>query len=597
MIICIFLISGNIKDVFFLFIVDKITVNKIIAKLETTVSNSTIQTVSNNIDTNLDLKELKNEPFPICEDKIMKHEEVSTSVKDDITYKEEKSIVATKKIINKINRRISARKSKKIIQTSNDKKENLGKINVDKVAKKKAPTKRSYKTLSKLGANKILKQQDETSENYTKLQLYKINTEGCLKCNLLPLTSVRSETTMYDTKFSCPNITRQQELNQYALENNTNMLQNSEYNNLKYTNQQEMSAATYWVPVSKTDNFVLNNTNKMQTEMGQSSYINDNQHHACTVAADYNWKQNENPYFNSVINSTSPYKLLPENRNKTYYPCSIYSPNCIWNNEYMQNFPRSNATFQQTANNVLSSNYTVLPVNTSNNFLSPAVRSLNPFYYYPPLLTDDNFKKFYCTSFNNNGCELMVKKENVMPLLDNWHHSNSLRIPTTNSFNIAPTTPMWYNATSSILPDASTSIISDMDKTQFRCEQNAYLTNYYNADMHSTKGNVYKDQRQENYHFSSYVKPALQNTLPAITTLLNIPIDMHASESYQANNELTSILTHQNNTATNIDSSMMSNIADLSFEMAAVDVPEESNTSCMYIKDKKVLCEALESIL
>lgn len=570
---------------------NEVATNKIIVKLGTIACNSTTQTNGNNVDINLDCKELKNEPFYIYEDKIIKYEEISTSVKNDIMHG--KPDITAEKVTNKVNRRVSSRKGKKTNQVADDKKENLKKVNAGKVVRQKAPTKKSCKSSSKLGANQILKQEHKESlENYTKVDLYKINTEGCLKCNLSPFTHVKSQAKMYDTKFSCPNVTRQQDLNQYNLEN-TNVLQHLDYNSLKCTNQQAMSATNSWMTVPKpNENFALNNPiNNTQTETGQSSCIND-KHHAYTLATDYSWRQNENPYFNSIINSMDSYKLLAEN--KTYYPYNIYNPNCIWNNLYMQNFSRNNSTFQQTTSNV-SPNYAVLPINASNNFLNPTATPFNPFYYYPPLLTDDNLKKLYYTSLSNNGCDLTVKKENVMPLLDNWHHSNSSMIPSNSSLNIPPTTSTWYNAPSSSFLDASTSTTSDADKEQFKCEQNAYLTNHYNADM--TKASVYKNQWREKDQFVSYVKPAVQNTLPAITTILTpTPIGTYTLEPYKTDNGLTSNLTHHSDTVTSTNS-MMSNIADFPSETTAVNVPEELNAPCVYSKDKKLISEVLESIL
>ncbi|XP_032666674.1 asparagine-rich protein-like [Odontomachus brunneus] len=568
--------------------VNEVTMSKTIVKLGTNVRDLTTQSDENNVDINLDRKELENEPFRIYKDKIIKHEEISSSIKNDIMY--EKPVITTGKMTSKVNRRVSVRKAKKTSQVADNNKENIKKVNTNKVVRQKASTKKSCKTSLKLCANQILKEDKESLENHTKVDLCKINTEGCLNYNFMPFTHVKSQTKMYDTKFSCPSVARQQELNQYNLENNTNILQHLDYNNLKYTNQQAMSATNSWMTVPKpNESFTLNNTiNTTQTETGQSSYINDKHH---TLATDYSWRQNENPYFNSIINSMDSYKLLAEN--KIYHPYNIYNPNYImshWNNLYMQNLPRTNATFQQAINNV-APNYSILPINASNNFLNPAVTSFNPFYYYPPLLTDDNLKKLYYTNLNNNGRDFTVKKENMMPLPDNWHHSNSL-IPSNNSLNIPATTSTWYNAPSSSFLDASTATTSDVDK-EFKCVQNTYLTNHYNTDM--TKASVYKDQWREKDQFVSYVKPALQNTLPAITTILTpTPIGTHAFEPYKADNGLASNLTHHSNTVTSTDD-MMSNIADFSSETTGVDVPKE--VPCIYTKDKKLISEVLESIL
>lgn len=556
--------------------------NKTTVKLETSPYSQVIQTNANNAGIYLDRRELKDELSRIHEDKIIKHDETNSLVQNDITYKEKEPTVTAENVIAKTKR---VRKSKRNNQLVDDKKENLKKVNSVKTVKQKASIKKSDKTSSKLlDMNKFLKQKaKELAEN---VELYKINSEECLKCSLLPFTALKPET-KHDAKFLYPHVMRQQELNQYGSENNTNVLQHLDYNNLKYMNQQAVPVTNSWVTAPKSnENFVLNNNTS--SEAGQNSYIND-KHHAYSAAIDYSWKQNENPYFNSFTNSADPYKLLSEN--KAYCRCSIYGPNYIWNNMCMENFPRTNATFQQAVNNV-ASNY-VPPANSSTNFLNPPTTPFNPFYYRQPLLTDDNFRKLYYMNQNSSRCELPMKKENVAPLLDNWHHASSLLIPSNSNLNVPPTIPTWYNTPPLSSLDASTSAISNTSKVPLKCEQSTYFGNY-NADM--TKVSVHKDQWREKDYFVPYVKPALENTLPMT--------DTHGSDPYKADNELlTNIFTQQNteyrSTTTNTDNSMASDLANHSSEMNVVDVPEDLHTSSIYSKDtsKTLIAKVLESIL
>ncbi|XP_014467661.1 PREDICTED: uncharacterized protein LOC106740793 [Dinoponera quadriceps] len=560
--------------------VDQTSVDKTIVKSEISACNSTIESIANNIDRYLDHKELKNEPSQICEDKIIRHEGPNVSAKDN----EEKPIPYIVEKATKVNRRVSTRKTKKDNQLAEDKKESLKKANPAKVVKRRATSRRTTKASSKLlDVTKLLKQGDkELVGNCSKVGLYKVNSAGCFKCTLPPF--VRPETKVCDVKFSNPDVARQQESSQYDPENNADVLQHLNYNNLKYRNhQQVIPVVNSWMTALKGDeNFVLNNSiNNAQTEAGQCGYratTNDKQHHAYTTVADYSWKQNENPHYNSFVNSTDhSYKLLAEN--KVHYPCgTVYRPSCLWNNMYMENFPWTNAAFQQAAGNV-APGY-VLPVNSSGNFLNPAAMPFNHFHCYQPLLMDENLKKLYYSSLNSN--EFPVRKENTTtPLFDNWHQPSVSMIPSNSSSSIP--TAAWYNAASpSVSLDASTSAISNAGKAELK-QQSAYFgINHYNAD--TTKASVYKD------HFSPYARPALENALPAI--------DTHGLDLYKTDDGLTTgTFVQQNSTAINTDNGIMSDMANPTSETNSVNPPEELRTSCMYTKDKKLISKVLESIL
>lgn len=436
-----------------------------------------------------------NEAIQNCEDKEVHYEEKYVPVGNE-AYKQDE-VTTDKIVIDKMNTEVinkRTRRSNRLLV--NDKKENLKTTICGKVLKQKRTTKKSNKTVQNTISNEML------------TMLYKkLESEKYEKSMLPSFESIRPNNPN-NTLHIPYGIAKQEESHyNYSTNNNRNMLQYLDYNNLRHENlkQPALINSNPWSIVSKNgQNFILNNIANTQNQVGQTGFINDKQYHNA-YTADYNSKQNENPYYSSIKSTDS--RQLFDIENKVFRcSCNVCTSN-MWNNMHtgVEVFPKKeNATVQQIANNNILSY--IPPTVIANDTWNTAVGSFNYSPNYQSLQADYNFKRLFYSGFNtmnnvnNNGYNVMAKR-NIMSPLNNWNpHINHLTIPYNSNTNVT------LDASIPSEPLPSSSFYTSNNSTQF--------SNYYNKDLVKMDMSQYKER--DNFNPSTI--PSFENSLPTTNT-------------------------------------------------------------------------------
>lgn len=401
----------------------------------------------------------KNEPCPTEADASTVNNEVNQEAKVWVIV--EKTASNTKKKASKK----KATNSQLLTGTCNQNK-NLKKTSKPNKVVKQKPTRKSSR-IAAINLSKIANQKENELINYTKMELYKLNSERYLKQAFLSqlayaLNDPNSTSTMNIPHYAA---TKQQELNQLCLDNSRNMLQYSDYNNLRHLNQQATMTNSNFLQAPRNDqNLTLNNVTNIQYET-KSSNFSDNKY--CytygTAATDYNQKQNENPNFpvgsinyytmkNNMYNN--PYPLENNMYNNRYYPYNFPGASNTWNNVYSSDFPRMNATSQEVANNValkystseqMTNNVVNYATSTatanSANFANVTTELYNnPASYYQSIQAGYNSEKLNYTKLDTINYDTsseykrrLMMNENLMCPCDDCHCPCSLTMLSSNS--------------------------------------------------------------------------------------------------------------------------------------------------------------------
>lgn len=488
-----------------------------------------------------------NETIQNWEDKEIHYEGRYMPVRNE-AYKQDE-VTADKIVIDKMNTEVinkRTRRSNRLLV--NDKKENLKTTICGKVLKQKRTTKKSNKTIQNTISNEML------------TMLYKkLESEKYEKSMLPSFGSIRPNNPNNTLHISY-GIGKQEESHyNYSTNNNRNMLQYLDYNNLRHENlkQPTLVNSNPWSIVSKNgQNFILNNIANTQNQVGQTGFINDKQYHNA-YTADYNSKQNENPHYSSIKSTDS--RQLFDIENKVFCCSSNVCTSNMSNNMHtgVEVFPKKeNATVQQIANNNILSY--IPPTVIANDTWNTAVGSFNYSPNYQSLQADYNFKRLFYSGFNtlnnvnNNGYNVMAKR-NIMSPLNNWNpHINHLTIPYNSNTNVT------LDASIPSEPLPSTSFYTGNNCTQF--------SNYYNKDLVKMDMSQYKERD----NFNPSTMPSFENSLP--TT------NMHRLDSASTHTS------SQNSTSTN-ESGI---IYDITNFVSETNIPNGSQESPSYVYAKNM---------
>ncbi|XP_070153599.1 uncharacterized protein [Polyergus mexicanus] len=489
-----------------------------------------------------------NEAIQNWEDKRVHYEERCPIGNE--AYKQDE-VTANKIVIDKINTEVinkRIRRSNRLLV--NDKKENLKTTICGKVLKQKRTTRKSSKTAQNTISNEML------------TMLYKkLESEKYEKSMLPSFGSIRPNN-INNTLHIPYGIAKQEELHYNYSSNNRNMLQYLDYNNLRHENLKQpiLINSNPWSVVPKNEqNFILNNITNTQNQVGQTGFINDNQYQNTYIAADYNSKQNENPYFHSSIKSTDSRQLFGTENKVFRCSCNVCTSN-MWNNMQtgVEVFPKKeNATVQQIANNNILS-YIPTTV-TANDTWNTAVGSFNYLPNYQPLQADYNFKRLFYSGFNtmnnvnNSGYNVMARR-NIMSPLNNWNPQiNHLTFP--------------YNSNTNVILDASVSSEPLPSSSLYTGNSSTQFSNYYNKDLVKADMSQYKEK--DNFNPSTI--SSFENSLPTTNT-------------HKLNFESTHT-SSQNSTSTNDSGGV---IYDITNFISETNTPNGSQESPSYVYAKEM---------
>lgn len=440
--------------------------------------------------------------------------------------------------------------------STHNKKENLkkGQTYYGKVTKPRATRKSNKIAESAISSNVICKETGD--KEYFK--------ESSLSTSACSTNDNNNTLTMFNNNI--PHyIAMPEESRPYNLDS-MNGLQYMEDNNLRHANQQMIFMNSNWLIVPENNqNFALNTITNMQNKVEQSSFMNDRQYTYTT--GDYNWKQNENPYSYSSINSIDPYKMF-SGENKSYCFCNA----CVHskpNNTYVgiQNFPKVTATFQQVTNNSTTS-YIPPAAATSNYLSNPTIRPYNNIYQTPQ--TEYNLKTLFYRNANvmnyvySNGCDaISVAKEQAVSPLNNWY-INGLTTPYNNNLNIPYSPPIASDilATSSLYVGAA----------------NAHLNNK------EIEGNISMNQYGGRDNLNPYAMSSLETQQFALT-----------AQNVNSNEFMNNLPLSQASTETNDSDMILPDSTNYLSETSTADVPNKP-LSCVSAKKRDWVSNMINTI-